>query len=177
MSKELYKKALIELGKRVDLAENPNYIIKLALEKAIANETIDNNYIKHLGNLWGQTKMVDIGSYAVLKQALNELEGLKKFKETFDKYELAKKRDFIAYENWLESEKELNELTRNVARYFELDFNLTRDGVFHYSFLQTSKLENETIQECETRLDDEFNELKEKLSKVGKEMSKEKTHE
>ena len=40
----------------------------------------------------------------------NELERLKKFKETFDNYELAKKQDFIAYENWLESEKELIEL-------------------------------------------------------------------
>ena len=78
MNKELYKKALIELGKRVDLVENPNYIIKLALEKAIDNETIDNNYIKHLGNLWGQTQMVDVGSYTILKQALTELEELKK---------------------------------------------------------------------------------------------------
>ncbi len=64
---------------------------------------------------------------------------------------------------------ELEELKRDIARYFELDCSLTRDGVFHYSFLQTSKLENETIQKCENRLEDEFSELKEKLSKVGKE--------
>ena len=42
-----------------------------------------------------------------IQQALNELERLKKFKETFDNYELAKKQDFIAYENWLECEVEL----------------------------------------------------------------------
>ena len=61
------------------------------------------------------------------------------------------------------------ELKRDIARYFELDCSLTRDGVFHYSFLQTSKLENETIQKWEARVDNEFSELKEKLSKVGKE--------
>ena len=34
----------------------------------------------------------------VVEQALTELERLKKFKETFDNYELVKKQDFIAYE-------------------------------------------------------------------------------
>ena len=106
---------------------------------------------------------------AELQKFLKEHKRLQAFKKTFDAYELAKKQDFIAYENWQECEKELEELKRDVKRYFELDFNLTRDGVFHYSFLQTSKLENETIQECETRLDNEFDELKEKLSKAGKE--------
>jgi len=43
-----------------------------------------------------------------IEQALNELERLKKFKETFDNYELSKKQDFIAYENWLECEAELD---------------------------------------------------------------------
>ena len=42
-----------------------------------------------------------------IQQALTELERLKKFKETFDNYELAKKQDFIAYENWQECEVEL----------------------------------------------------------------------
>ncbi|MDD4068816.1 MAG: hypothetical protein PHF05_00015 [Candidatus Izemoplasmatales bacterium] len=42
-----------------------------------------------------------------IQQALNELERLKKFKETFDNYELSKKQDFIAYENWQECEAEL----------------------------------------------------------------------
>ena len=46
-------------------------------------------------------------------KALNELERLKKFKETFDNYELAKKQDFIAYENWLECEKELEALKKS----------------------------------------------------------------
>ena len=49
---------------------------------------------------------IDI-SLNVLKNALNELKRLKKFKETFDNYELAKKQDFIAYENWIECEAEL----------------------------------------------------------------------
>ena len=52
-----------------------------------------------------------------------ELERYKKFKATFDAYELAKKQDFIAYENWLEAEKELNELRRDFKRYFELSHN------------------------------------------------------
>ena len=46
----------------------------------------------------------------IITNALKELERLKKFKETFDNYELAKKQDFIAYENWLECEKELEAL-------------------------------------------------------------------
>lgn len=48
--------------------------------------------------------------YAVLTDALSELEGLQQFKATFDAYELSKKQGFIAYENWQECEKELREL-------------------------------------------------------------------
>lgn len=58
----------------------------------------------------------------ILKKSIIELERLKKFKETFDNYELAKKQDFIAYENWLECEKELEELKRDVKRFMELDY-------------------------------------------------------
>ena len=57
-----------------------------------------------------QTTSIYHPAIRVLLQSINELERLKKFKETFDNYELAKKQDFIAYENWLECEKELNEL-------------------------------------------------------------------
>lgn len=60
---------------------------------------------------------------------------------------------------------ELEELKKDVARYFELESSSTRDGVFHYRFLQTSKLENETIQECETRLETEYGTLYEKITK------------
>lgn len=35
-------------------------IIKLALEKAIGNETFDNDYIKHLGNLWVKHKWLTL---------------------------------------------------------------------------------------------------------------------
>ena len=60
-----------------------------------------------------------INEFKVIEQALNDLERLKKFKETFDNYELAKRQDFIAFENWLECEGELTELKRDIARYFE----------------------------------------------------------
>lgn len=45
-----------------------------------------------------------------LQKFLKKHKRLQEFKETFDNYELAKKQDFIAYENWLECERELAEL-------------------------------------------------------------------
>ena len=60
------------------------------------------------------------------EQALNELERLKKFKETFDNYELAKKQGFIAYENWIECEKELEELKQEVIARQETENSLTQ---------------------------------------------------
>ena len=83
---------------------------------------------------------------SIIEQALNELERLKKFKETFDNYELAKKQDFIAYENWLECERELAELKRDVKRFMEI-FYISDDST----------------------LWDEYDELVVKLSKVGEE--------
>lgn len=56
----------------------------------------------------------------LLKQALNDLERLKKFKETFDNYELSKRQDFVAFENWLECEKELVVIKSDVKRFMEL---------------------------------------------------------
>ena len=88
----------------------------------------------------------------IIEQALNTLERLKKFKETFDNYELAKKQDFIAYENWLECEGELEELKCDIARYFELA--------------------NE--EEATEEVMDEFSKLRNQLLEVGKE---EKEHE
>lgn len=61
------------------------------------------------------------------------------------------------------------QFAKDVSRYFELDCSLTEDGVFHHRFVKTSKLENETISECEIRLETEYESLFEKLSKVGKE--------
>lgn len=55
-----------------------------------------------------------------LKKFLKEHKRLQEFKGTFDNYELAKKQGFIAFENWLECERELAELKRDVVRYFEL---------------------------------------------------------
>ena len=45
--------------------------------------------------------------YEVVYQSLQELKRLRKFKKTFDNYELSQKQGFIAYENWQECEKEL----------------------------------------------------------------------
>ena len=56
----------------------------------------------------------------LLNKPSTNLERLKKFKETFDNYELAKNKILFAYENWLECERELTELKRDIARYFEL---------------------------------------------------------
>jgi hypothetical protein len=61
----------------------------------------------HLGNLWAQTSMSDIGSKSKLDEALTELERLQKFKATFDAYELSQKQGFVAYENWQECENEI----------------------------------------------------------------------
>lgn len=46
----------------------------------------------------------DHTQYNSVYEALDELERLKVFKATFDAYELSKKQDFIAYENWQECE-------------------------------------------------------------------------
>ena len=85
--------------------------------------------------------------FPIIEQAIAELERLKKFKATFDNYELAKKQDFIAYENWLECEKELEELKRDVKRYFDLG---------HIEFPSAEKFK-------------EYLKLQDKLLEVGKE--------
>jgi len=64
--------------------------------------------------------------HSILKQALTKLERLKKFKETFDNCELVKKQGFIAYENWIECEKELEELKQEVIARQETENSLTQ---------------------------------------------------
>jgi len=91
-------------------------------------------------------KIKEMPEFQEVVNALNELKRLKKFKETFDNYELAKKQDFIAYENWLECERELAELKRDVKRFMEI-FYISDDST----------------------LWDEYDELVVKLSKVGEE--------
>ena len=49
-----------------------------------------------------KAEIENFDEFNLIEQALNDLERLKKFKETFDNYELSKRQDFIAYENWLE---------------------------------------------------------------------------
>ena len=81
--------------------------------------------------------------FNLIEQALNDLERLKKFKETFDNYELSKRQDFIAYENWLECERELTELKRDIARYFELANNdeITKEVMDEFSNIRNKLLE------------------------------------
>ena len=83
--------------------------------------------------------------YEEVSEAINTLERLKKFKETFDNYELAKKQDFIAYENWLECEGELEELKRDIARYFELanEEVATKEVIDEFS-----KIRNKLLEVC-----------------------------
>ncbi len=92
--------------------------------------------------------------YEEVSEAINTLERLKKFKETFDNYELTKRQDFIAFENWLECEGELTELKRDIARYFEL------------------ANEEETTEEVM----DEISKLRNKLLEVGKEEKENETN-
>lgn len=75
--------------------------IKQAIAEHLHKQT-GVNVKKHFEYLKNDTEI------SIVEQALNELERLKKFKETFDNYELFKKQDFIAFENWLECEAELN---------------------------------------------------------------------
>ena len=79
----------------------------------------------------------------IVDKALNDLERLKKFKETFDNYELAKRQDFIAYENWLECEGELEELKCDVKRYFELATNdeITEEVLEEFSKIRDKLME------------------------------------
>lgn len=55
-----------------------------------------------------------------LKKFLKEHKRLQEFKETFDNYELSKRQDFIAFENWLECERELAVIKCDVKRFMEL---------------------------------------------------------
>ena len=79
----------------------------------------------------------------IIEQALTELERLKKFKETFDNYELAKRQDFIAFENWLECERELTVLKRDVKQFIELLMkdNHTERDTFDIEILKDKLLE------------------------------------
>lgn len=81
--------------------------------------------------------------YEEVSEAINTLERLKKFKETFDNFELAKRQDFIAYENWLECEGELTELKRDVKQFIELLMkdNHTGRDTFDIEILKDKLLE------------------------------------
>ena len=99
-------------------------------------------------------KIKEMPEFQEVLNAINELERLKKFKETFDNYELSKRQDFIAFENWLECEGELEELKRDIARYFELA--------------------NEEVATKEVI--DELSKIRNKLLEVGKEEKENETN-
>ena len=110
--------------------------IKQAIAEHLHKQT-GENVEKHFKYLQYVTE-IDI-----IDKALNELERLKKFKETFDNYELAKRQDFIAYENWLECEGELEELKRDVKQFIELLMkdNHTGRDTFDIEILKDKLLE------------------------------------
>ena len=68
--------------------------------------------------------------FAIIKQALLRLKSLEKFKATYDKYELAKKQDYVAFEIMEEVIKREEEMKAKVKRYLELN---------HLGFLSNSK--------------------------------------
>ena len=110
--------------------------IKQAIAEHLHKQT-GVNVEKHFEYLQYDTE-IDI-----VDKALNDLERLKKFKETFDSYELAKRQDFIAYENWLECESELTELKGNIKRYFDLanEKVITLEVIDEFSKLRNKLLE------------------------------------
>ena len=112
--------------------------IKQAIAEHLHKQT-GENVEKHFKYLQYVTE-IDI-----VDKALNDLERLKKFKETFDNFELAKRQDFIAYENWLECERELTELKRDVKRYFDLanEEVATKEVIDEFS-----KLRNKLLEVC-----------------------------
>ena len=110
--------------------------------------------VKNLPTEAQQTTSIYHPAIRVLLQSIIELERLKKFKETFDNYELAKKQGFIAYEIWQECERELAELKCDVKRYFDLA--------------------NEEVATKEVI--DEFSKLRNKLLEVGKEEKENETN-
>ena len=112
--------------------------IKQAIAEHLHKQT-GVNVEKHFEYLQYDTE-IDI-----VDKALNDLERLKKFKETFDNYELAKRQDFIAYENWLECERELTELKRDIARYFEL---ANEEEATEEVMDEFSKLGNKLLEVC-----------------------------
>ena len=58
--------------------------------------------------------------YLTVKQALTELERLRTFKATFDRYELSKKQDYVAYEIMEETIKREETMKAKVKELIEL---------------------------------------------------------
>ena len=84
-----------------------------------------------------------------LQKVLKEHKRLQKFKETFDNYELAKKQEFIAYENWLECEKELEALKKpptveevcmELSRHYKEQVSYSNERHNHMFYFEKSRL-------------------------------------
>lgn len=86
----------------------------------------------------------------------------------FTKEEL---QPLIDYLNESETtEKEHEALNRDVVRYFELKQGIPPlEDEMNYQFAQKYRLENEPKDECYFRISNEYYQLEEKLTKVGKE--------
>ena len=99
----------------------------------------------------------------ILKQAITELERLRTFKATFDRYELSQKQDYVAYEIMEELQKERREMKAKVKRYFELVPHRITTGEFGFDFNVENKLDGEREYQANERHKNEFSNLKQDL--------------
>ena len=89
-----------------------------------------NNELEALEKLWYHAKedlrpnkklyVEYLDLYMKIKQSLLRLQSLEKFKATYDKYELVKKQDYVAFEIMEETLKREEEMKAKIKRYFEL---------------------------------------------------------
>ena len=99
----------------------------------------------------------------IIYEAISELERLRTFKATFDRYELSQKQDYVAYEIMEELQKERREMKAKVKRYFELVPHRITTGEFGFDFNVENKLDGEREYQANERHKNEFSNLKQDL--------------
>jgi predicted RNase H-like HicB family nuclease/cell fate (sporulation/competence/biofilm development) regulator YlbF (YheA/YmcA/DUF963 family) len=109
---------------------------KLELEKTIKESDALTNITNGHGFLWHQDSVEYINT---MKEALKELERLRKFKKNFDNYQLNKKRGYIAFENWQECEEQLVEIKRAGSSLIESIQKYHSTGDAHDYVVQCGK--------------------------------------
>lgn len=82
---------------------------------------------------------------SVIDNGLRELERLRTFKKTFDEYELSKKQDFIAYENWQECEKVIKTTIDKIKLRIEGNKRILNTKVNNWLSSQL-KVQNTTLE-------------------------------